>query len=146
MQREPKARPARRWRPQHVWYALMAAGGLAFGLVAERRPFGEDVLAHPLVVFFAAVGVGLLVLRALLARPVPQLLSERRAGRVPGRQLDGAAADVSGRAPPDCGKLRTRMWRRMHLSGCAAARQHLLPVLKIFPDQWFNAPARLAPR
>jgi len=59
------------------WYGLMAAGGLGFGLLGERRPFGHDLLAHPLVVYFALAAVGLLVLRAVLARPVPELIPER---------------------------------------------------------------------
>jgi hypothetical protein len=59
------------------WFGLMALGGLAFGLNAERRPFGNDILAHPLIVFFLAVGAGLLVLRIILRRPVPEILPER---------------------------------------------------------------------
>jgi hypothetical protein len=60
-----------------VWYGLMVAGGLGFGLLGERRPFGQDMLAHPLVVYFALAAFGLLVLRAVLARPVPEVISER---------------------------------------------------------------------
>ena len=60
-----------------AWYGLVIAGGLAFGLIGERRPFGNDMLAHPLVVYFAAVAVGLLVLRVALARPVPEVIPER---------------------------------------------------------------------
>lgn len=59
------------------WYAAMALGGFAFGLFAERRPFGNDVLLHPLVLFFLAAGLGLLMLRAALARPVPEIIPER---------------------------------------------------------------------
>ena len=55
----------------------MAAGGLAFGLVGDRRPLGTDVLAHPFVVFFAVVAIGLIVLRIVRARPVPELIPER---------------------------------------------------------------------
>jgi hypothetical protein len=55
----------------------MGAGGLAFGSLGDRRPFGPDVLAHPLVVFFALAAVALLVLRVALARPVPQVIAER---------------------------------------------------------------------
>ena len=69
------ATPARRmlgW-----WYGLMAAGGMAFGLLGERRPFGADVLAHPLAVFFVLAAVGLLILRVVLQRPVPELIPER---------------------------------------------------------------------
>jgi hypothetical protein len=55
----------------------MVAGGLAFGLLGERRPFGQDMLAHPLVVYFAVAAVGLLILRVVLARPVPELIPER---------------------------------------------------------------------
>jgi len=65
-------RPVKAW-----WYGLMAAGGLAFGLIGERRPFGQDMLAHPLVVYFALAATGLLILRAALARPVPELIPER---------------------------------------------------------------------
>jgi len=60
-----------------IWYGLVMAGGLGFGLIGERRPFGNDMLAHPLVVYFAAVAVGLLVLRVALARPVPEVIPER---------------------------------------------------------------------
>lgn len=60
-----------------LWYSLMAAGGLGFGFIGERRPFGRDMLAHPLVVYFALAAAGLFVLRALLARPVPELIPER---------------------------------------------------------------------
>jgi hypothetical protein len=45
------------------WYGAMAAGGLAFGLMGERRPFGRDVLGHPLVVFFVLAAAALLVMR-----------------------------------------------------------------------------------
>jgi hypothetical protein len=55
----------------------MALGGLAFGLNAERRPFGDDVFAHPLIVFFVIVGAALLLLRFTLRRPVPEILPER---------------------------------------------------------------------
>ncbi len=59
------------------WFGLMVLGGLAFGLKAEHRPFGDSMLAHPLLVFFAAVVAGLLVLRAVSGRPVPEILPER---------------------------------------------------------------------
>jgi hypothetical protein len=59
------------------WFGLMAIGGLIFGAVADRRPFGNDLLGHPLVVLFGAVGAGLLVLRFALARPVPEVIPER---------------------------------------------------------------------
>jgi hypothetical protein len=59
------------------WFGLMSIGGLVFGTQSERRPFGTDVLAHPVVIFFAVVGVGLLVLRAALRRPVPDIISDR---------------------------------------------------------------------
>jgi hypothetical protein len=61
-----------------LWFGLMGVGGLAFGIVAERRPFGTDMLAHPLIVFFIVVGVGLLVLRAALRRPVPGVIPDRQ--------------------------------------------------------------------
>jgi hypothetical protein len=59
------------------WFGLMVLGGLAFGLFADRRPFGDDVLGHPLTVFFICVGVGLLLLRVVIARPVPELIADR---------------------------------------------------------------------
>jgi uncharacterized membrane protein YedE/YeeE len=64
-------------RLQAWWYGLMLAGGLGFGLIGERRPFGQDMLAHPLVVYFALAAASLLVLRAVLARPVPEVIPER---------------------------------------------------------------------
>jgi hypothetical protein len=59
------------------WYGLMIAGGFLFGLLGDRRPFGNDMLAHPLVVFFAAAAAALLILRIALGRPVPDLIPER---------------------------------------------------------------------
>jgi hypothetical protein len=59
------------------WYGLMIAGGFLFGLLGDRRPFGRDMLAHPLIVFFAIAAAALLVLRIALARPVPELIPER---------------------------------------------------------------------
>src|SRR5258708_33384852 len=59
------------------WFGLMAAGGVGFGLYADERPFGNGVLAHPLVVFLACTVVGLLTLRFLPARPVLQFVSAR---------------------------------------------------------------------
>jgi hypothetical protein len=55
----------------------MALGGLAFGLSAERRPFGDDLFTHPLAIFYIAVAAALLALRVALRRPVPELISER---------------------------------------------------------------------
>ncbi len=59
------------------WFGLMVLGGLAFGLNAERRPFGEGMLAHPVMVFFGVAVTGLLALRFTLRRPVPEILPER---------------------------------------------------------------------
>jgi hypothetical protein len=59
------------------WYGLVAAGGFAFGLLGDRRPLGNDVLAHPLVLFFVAVAVALIVVRIAYARPVPEVIAER---------------------------------------------------------------------
>ncbi|MGZ5804357.1 MAG: hypothetical protein ACXWJW_12195 [Xanthobacteraceae bacterium] len=71
------APPAVSRRALTWWFGLMILGGMAFGLNAERRPFGDDIFAHPLVVFFVLVGAGLLVLRFALRRPVPEFLPER---------------------------------------------------------------------
>ena len=61
-----------------VWYrTLMIAGGFAFGVFADRRPFGETVLGHPIVLFCAIAGIGLLMLRVVRARPVPEIIPER---------------------------------------------------------------------
>jgi hypothetical protein len=59
------------------WYGLMAVGGLGFGALADRRPFGEGILVHPLVMFFVTVGAALLALRVLAARPVPEVIPDR---------------------------------------------------------------------
>jgi hypothetical protein len=59
------------------WYALMAGGGFAFGLFANKRPLGEGVLLHPLVLFFIVVAVALLIVRFVSARPVPELIPDR---------------------------------------------------------------------
>jgi hypothetical protein len=63
--------------PTRLWFALIALGGLGFGLAAERRPFGDGFLSHPLVVFFLVTTAALLALRVLLARPVPDIIPER---------------------------------------------------------------------
>ena len=59
------------------WFAAMSAAGALFGGFADQRPFGDDVLAHPLVVLFVVVGIGLLVLRFVLRRPVPDIIPDR---------------------------------------------------------------------
>jgi hypothetical protein len=59
------------------WYGLMGLAGFGFGLISPRRPFGEDILAHPLIVFGAAAGMALLALRVVLRRPVPELIPDR---------------------------------------------------------------------
>jgi len=59
------------------WFGAMSAFGLAFGSMSEQRPFGNDVLAHPLVILFALVAAALLVLRFALRRSVPDLVSDR---------------------------------------------------------------------
>jgi uncharacterized membrane protein len=59
------------------WRLAMIAGGFLFGLYADRRPFGESFLAHPIVVYAAIAGLGLLILRVTLGRPVPEVIPER---------------------------------------------------------------------
>src|SRR5262245_18937130 len=59
------------------WFWLMSVAGAVFGMVAENRPFGQDVLEHPLVIMFVVVGIGLLVLRAALRRSIPEIIPDR---------------------------------------------------------------------
>ena len=87
MSDNPRLRPVEPERPDgappvpvspHLltwWFGLMALGGVGFGLYADERPFGNGLLAHPLVVFFACTVAGVLTLRFLHARPVLQLIS-----------------------------------------------------------------------
>ena len=63
--------------PARLWFAAMALGGFASGLIAERRPFGDDLLAHPLIAFFILAGIALLLLRIALQRPVPEIIPDR---------------------------------------------------------------------
>jgi hypothetical protein len=60
-----------------LWYGLMTMGGLGFGAVGDHRPFGDGFLFHPFVLFFVLVGVALLALRIVLARPIPEIISDR---------------------------------------------------------------------
>ncbi len=55
----------------------MSAAGVLFGVYADKRPFGDDVLEHPLVIFFAVVALALLVVRFVARRPVPELIPDR---------------------------------------------------------------------
>ena len=74
----PAAGRSNAGRPRaRAWYGLMALAGFGFGLFAERRPFGDGILVHPLVVFFVLVGLCLLALRMALARPVPEVIPDR---------------------------------------------------------------------
>ena len=57
--RDDTGRPFLLW----AWYTPMAVVGFGFGLIGERRPLGEGVLLHPLILFFVLTGVALLVLR-----------------------------------------------------------------------------------
>jgi hypothetical protein len=75
------------------WRLAMIAGGFVFGLFADRRPFGESFLAHPIVVYGAIAGLGLLVLRVTLRRPVPEVIPERA---IVGGFLLGIAAFLVG--------------------------------------------------
>jgi hypothetical protein len=59
------------------WYGMMGLVGFGFGSLADRRPFGQDIFVHPLVMFFILVGLALIALRVLLARPVPEVISDR---------------------------------------------------------------------
>jgi hypothetical protein len=75
------------------WRVAMIAGGFIFGLFADRRPFGESFLAHPIVVYAGIAGLGLLVLRVALRRPVPEVIPERA---IVGGFLLGIAAFLVG--------------------------------------------------
>lgn len=64
--------------PAATFYiGAMGALGASFGLLAEKRPFGDDLFAHPLLVLAALAAGALLVLRAVWARPVTEILPER---------------------------------------------------------------------
>jgi hypothetical protein len=60
-----------------IWFAMMATAGAAFGISAKDRPFGYDVLVHPVVIMLACVGAGLLAIRVALRRPVTDVISDR---------------------------------------------------------------------
>jgi hypothetical protein len=75
------------------WRLAMIAGGFLFGVYADRRPFGESFLAHPIVLYAAVAGLGLLVLRVTLRRPVPEVIPERA---IVGGFLFGVAAFLIG--------------------------------------------------
>lgn len=69
--------PGDRSRAVNWWFGLVGLGGFAFGLIGERRPFGTSLFAHPLVAFCITAGVALLLLRVVLARPVPEVIPDR---------------------------------------------------------------------
>ncbi len=60
-----------------AWFGAAIAAGLGFGLIGDRRPFGDGVFAHPLLMLFIVAAAAMLILRVLIARPVPDVISER---------------------------------------------------------------------
>jgi hypothetical protein len=74
---QPRQRPSVSGRILVWWFALMSAAGVLFGVFADKRPFGDDVLEHPLVILFVVVGAGLLALRFAWRRPVPEIIPDR---------------------------------------------------------------------
>jgi hypothetical protein len=62
------------------WYGAVCIAGLGFGLVDERRPFGENILAHPFIVYAFVLAATLLVVRVVRQRPVPELIPEHALG------------------------------------------------------------------
>jgi hypothetical protein len=67
----------RRGRLSGYWYGAVCTAGLGFGMMGERRPFGQDILAHPFIVYAFVMAAALLAVRIVLRRPVPELISER---------------------------------------------------------------------
>lgn len=59
------------------WFGAAIAAGTGFGLIGDRRPFGDGVFAHPLLMLFIAGIAAMLILRVVISRPVPDLISER---------------------------------------------------------------------
>ena len=62
------------------WYGAVCIAGLGFGLLGERRPFGQSILAHPFIVYAFVAAAGLLVIRVVRQQPVPELIPERALG------------------------------------------------------------------
>lgn len=62
------------------WYGAVCVAGFGFGLLGERRPFGQNILAHPFIVYACVLAAGLLVLRIVRQQPVPELIPERALG------------------------------------------------------------------
>ena len=75
--RAPRQRRAVAGRILVWWFAAMSVAGVLFGAFADKRPFGDDVLAHPLVILFIVVGIALLLLRFLLRKPIPDIIPDR---------------------------------------------------------------------
>ena len=73
----PTSKPPASGRVLTWWFGLMSVAGVGFGAFSEDRPFGNDVLAHPLIIFFVVVAAALLGLRVALRRPVPEIISDR---------------------------------------------------------------------
>jgi hypothetical protein len=62
------------------WYGAVCIVGFGFGLLGERWPFGQSILAHPFIVYAFVLAAGLLVIRVVRQRPVPELIPERALG------------------------------------------------------------------
>jgi hypothetical protein len=62
------------------WFLFAAAAGIGFGLVGDRRPFGEGMLFTPAAMLLVVLGTALLALRFALARPVPDVIPGRPLG------------------------------------------------------------------
>jgi Na+-translocating ferredoxin:NAD+ oxidoreductase RnfD subunit len=76
------AKPPRKREPVSgriltIWFAMMSVAGALFGISSEGRPFGDDVLEHPLVIMFIVVGAALLAIRFALRRPVSEVIPDR---------------------------------------------------------------------
>ena len=63
-----------------LWYGSMAIAGLGFGSIGDSRPFGNNLLFRPLLMFFIVAAVALVTLRVVAARPVPEIIPDRALG------------------------------------------------------------------